>query len=230
VRNALILLVVVALVILGFGALNNGTTVDLKYVVDSLLGVSLLWVAMVVAAIVVVAGLLAALLARSAVVATRRKLEKELQATYERLREAESLLARQAASEGRTAVDTTRAVDTTQAVDTAVVPGTVPADEESTVVKGDATVSDGDRAVRDGETHAIGADPDPAGAFVAGKAEPANHTGSEAGESKVAGGPRAADESSVDEPLLDEPPIDDSAERRPIDEPSLDEPRDGAGS
>ena len=93
-RNALILLTAVALLILVGGALNNGVVFDVDYVAGTATSVSLLWVAAVIAALVFVVGLIAAYLARTAVFGQRRKLEAELQSTYERLREAEALAVR----------------------------------------------------------------------------------------------------------------------------------------
>ena len=95
-RNALILLAVVALLILAVGALNNGTAFDVDYVAGTVSAVSLFWVSAVIAALVFVVGLAAAWFAQSAVAGSRRKLEAELQSTYERLREAEALAARPA--------------------------------------------------------------------------------------------------------------------------------------
>ena len=95
-RNALILLVVVALLILTVGALNNGTAFDVDYVAGTVTAVSLFWVSIVLAALVFVVGLAAAWFAQAAVAGTRRKLETELQSTYERLREAEARAARPA--------------------------------------------------------------------------------------------------------------------------------------
>ena len=95
-RNALILLVVVALLILTVGALNNGTAFDVDYLAGTVTAVSLFWVSIVLAALVFVVGLAAAWFARAAVAGTRRKLETELQSTYERLREAEARAARPA--------------------------------------------------------------------------------------------------------------------------------------
>jgi len=92
VRNALIVLVVVALVIVALGAVNHGLLFDIDFVAGTWTAVSLLWVAVVTAGVVVVTGVAAALLAQSGAVATRRKLEKELQGTYERLRAAEAKL------------------------------------------------------------------------------------------------------------------------------------------
>jgi uncharacterized integral membrane protein len=105
VRNALILLAVVALLILVVGALNNGTAFDIDYAAGTASAVSLLWLSAVIAGVVVVTGVVAALLARSGAVATRRKLEKELQATYERLRAAEAKLPRPAPAQAAVDVE-----------------------------------------------------------------------------------------------------------------------------
>ena len=95
-RKALILLAVVALLILVVGALNNGTAFDVDYVAGTVSSVSLMWVSAVLAALVFVVGLAAAWFAQAAMTGSRRKLEAELQSTYERLREAEALAARPA--------------------------------------------------------------------------------------------------------------------------------------
>jgi len=92
VRNALIVLVVVALVIVALGAFNNDLLFDIDLVVATWTAVSLFWVAVVIAGVVVVTGFAAAFFARSSAVAAQRKLEKELQGTYERLRAAEAKL------------------------------------------------------------------------------------------------------------------------------------------
>ncbi len=62
---------------------------------------SLFWVSAVIAAIVFVAGLAAAWFALAGAAGLRRKLEAELQSTYERLREAEARRAAEPASGGR---------------------------------------------------------------------------------------------------------------------------------
>ena len=95
-RNALIVLVVVALVLVALGAVNNGLLFDIDFVAGTWTAVSLFWVAVVTAGAVFVTGLVAAFLAQSGAVATRRKLEKELQGAYERLRAAEAKLPRPA--------------------------------------------------------------------------------------------------------------------------------------
>jgi colicin import membrane protein len=90
VRNALILLAAVAAVILAFGAFNNGVVLDIDYVAGTATQVSLFWVSGVIAAIIFVAGLAASWFALSGAAVGRRKLEAELQSTYERLRQAEA--------------------------------------------------------------------------------------------------------------------------------------------
>jgi hypothetical protein len=92
VRTAFLLLVVVALVIVGLGAANTSIKFDFDMVFGTWTAVSLIWVAAVFAGVVLVAGLVAAWLAQSGASRTRRKLEAELQATYERLRAAEAKL------------------------------------------------------------------------------------------------------------------------------------------
>jgi len=95
-RKPLILLAVIALVIIVAGAVNRSVAFDADYVVGTATAVSLLWVSVLIAALVFVAGAAAAWLALAATTGTRRKLEAELQSTYERLREAEALAARRA--------------------------------------------------------------------------------------------------------------------------------------
>ena len=95
-RNALIVLVVVALVIVALGAVNHSLLFDIDFVAGTWTEVSLFWVAVVTAGVVFVTGLVAAFFAASGAVAARRRLEKELQGTYERLRAAEAKLPRPA--------------------------------------------------------------------------------------------------------------------------------------
>jgi hypothetical protein len=137
VRNALILLAVVAGIILVAGAFNNGVVFDIDYVAGTATKVSLFWVSGIVAAIIFVAGLAASWFALSSAGGARRKLEAELQTTYERLRETETRAdeARAAAqaAEARVAqppavgASETTVVDEREAV-------TVVADEAETVV------------------------------------------------------------------------------------------------
>jgi len=129
-RNALIVLIVVALVLVALGAVNNGLLFDIDFVVATWTAVSLFWVAVVTAGVVFVTGVVAAFLARSGAVATRRKLEKELQGAYKRLRAAEAKLPRPAPAQAAV-------VDVTPGEQTAVT-GAVPAptaDETRIAVK-----------------------------------------------------------------------------------------------
>jgi uncharacterized membrane protein YciS (DUF1049 family) len=92
VRTAFLLLIVVALIIVGLGAANTSIKFDFDVVFGTWTAVSLIWVAAVFAGVVLVVGLVAAWLAQREASRTRRRLEAELQATYERLRAAEAKL------------------------------------------------------------------------------------------------------------------------------------------
>jgi cytochrome c len=152
VRKALILLAVVALLILVVGALNNGTAFDVDYVAGTVTSVSLLWVSAVLAALVFVVGLAAAWFAQAAMTGSRRKLEAELQATYERLREAEALAARLAPAPEAPVAEVVAATVVAEPE-----PATIVETVEVTEVPGEAvTVVDG------GEAAAAAADETPA--------------------------------------------------------------------
>ena len=205
-RNALILLVVVALIILAVGALNNGTAFDVDYVAGTVSAVSLFWVSAVIATLVFVVGIAAAWFAQAAVAGTRRKLEAELQSTYERLREAEA----QAARPAPVVVDAAPAVAATAVAEpevVAVAEGvTVVAGEDQTVVADEAytvvaeepvtVVTAGEEtAAEPGETTAVtmvGAAPEDAETALAEAA---------GGEDDAAGGEDAA----ADGPDAEEP-------------------------
>lgn len=88
-KNTVIVLLVVALIVLVIGAVNQHQRVDLDYVFGTWNGVSVFALAAVVAAATVVVGLAVAAMARVGAVADRRKLERELEQVYPRLREAE---------------------------------------------------------------------------------------------------------------------------------------------
>ena len=140
-RNALILLAVVALLILVMGGLNNGTAFNLDYAVGTVNAVSVFWVSAVIAALVFIVGLVAAWFAKSSMTGSRRKLEAELQATYERLREAEALAARPAPAAPAPAVEVVAAtVVAEQEAATVVETGAV------TVVAGEAVTVASDEA------------------------------------------------------------------------------------
>jgi len=157
VRKALIVLVVVALVLVALGAFNNDLLFDVDLVAGTWTAVSLFWVAVVTAGVVVVSGLAAAFLARSSAVTTRRKLEKELQATYERLRAAEAQVPRLAPVQAAV-------VDVTSGEQTAVTGvGPAAAPEAETVVEATAPADDETAvicAAPDDETAVISAAPD----------------------------------------------------------------------
>lgn len=89
-RNALIVLVAVALVLVGIGGLNRSLQFDVDFVVVSWSYVSVFWITLVVGAALLLTGLVAAFLARTSAVTAQRKLEAELQTTYERLRAVEA--------------------------------------------------------------------------------------------------------------------------------------------
>jgi len=133
---------VIAVLILVAGGLNNSVAFDIDYVAGTASAVSLLWVSAVIAALVFVAGAAAAWMAQSATTATRRKLEAELQSTYERLREAEALAARSARSAQATVAQAPVAVAAATATEVAVERDAAPtamtttaaADEAQTVV------------------------------------------------------------------------------------------------
>ena len=130
-RKALIVLVVVALVLVALGAVNHGLLFDIDFVVGTWTAVSLFWVTVVIAGVVLVTGMVVAFFSRSGAVATRRKLEKELQGTYERLRAAEAQLPKPVPAPAAI-------VDVAPGEQTAVT-GVVPAptaDETSTAVIG----------------------------------------------------------------------------------------------
>jgi uncharacterized membrane protein YciS (DUF1049 family) len=215
VRNALTLLVVVALLILAVGALNNGTAFDVDYVAGTISAVSLFWVSAVIAALVLVVGLAAAWFAQSAVAGTRRKLEAELQSTYERLREAEAQAARPAQAAAEAAVVTPAAepvavtasdaeVSGEDASDVAGEAATVVAQEDATVVAGeDETVIVGEAATvvaEEPETVVapgvgVGGEPGEATAVtMTGTPPDAGETAADAVADEVAGADEPADD------------------------------------
>jgi uncharacterized membrane protein YciS (DUF1049 family) len=180
VRNALIVLVVVALVIVALGAFNNDLLFDVDMVVGTWTAVSLFWVAVVIAGVVLVTGSAAAFFARSSAVTGRRKLEKELKGTYERLRDAEAKLPVPAPPQ-------TAVAEVTPGEQTAVtgVVAASPADETSPAAEAipeagtvvDAAAPEAETGVvsapPEAETGVISAPPE-AGTVVAVEAAPAD--------------------------------------------------------
>ncbi len=91
-KNALIVLVVVALVVLTLGLFNREASVDLDYVVGVWRSVNVFWLFAIAAGVVVAAGLLGASLARAHGWREKGRLEKELLEVYRRLRAVEAQL------------------------------------------------------------------------------------------------------------------------------------------
>lgn len=218
-RNALILLAVVALIILAFGALNNGTTFEIDYVAGTVSAVSLFWVSAVIAALVFVAGLAATWFALAGAAGGRRKLEAELQKTYVRLREAEALAASRApAPEPEPATVVAPAPEPATVVD--VEDATAVPSEEATVAAEDVTVAAGEAVTAvDAEdvTAAAGAAED---AAAAGAEAPA-----EAGEQTAV--TMAADAGAAEQGTAGEP-LDEDAEVEGDDRPDPAEPGESA--
>jgi len=89
VKNSVIVLLVVALIVLVIGAVNQDQRVDLDYVFGTWRDVSIFTLTAIVAAATMVVGFAVAAMARLGVVGEKRKLERELEQVYPRLREAE---------------------------------------------------------------------------------------------------------------------------------------------
>jgi uncharacterized membrane protein YciS (DUF1049 family) len=221
VRKALILLVVVALLILVMGALNNGTAFSVDYAVGTVNAASLFWVSAVIAALVFVVGLVAAWFAQSAMTGARRKLEAELQSTYERLREVEALAARPAPAAEAVAA-TVVAEPEPETVVAEPEAATVVEAEVGTVVAGEAVTAVSGKvagAVPDEDVTAVAQEPvaeEPAGGEPVVEAIPGEQTAI-----TMAGAPSADDASSeahADESAEDGPAADGAG--RPGQSPS----------
>jgi uncharacterized membrane protein YciS (DUF1049 family) len=90
VREVVILLLVIVLAIMVIGAVNQDQHVDFDYVVGTWDNASVLELSAVAAGVVFATGLTCAAIVRGGLIGSRRKLERELQETYVRLRAAES--------------------------------------------------------------------------------------------------------------------------------------------
>jgi uncharacterized membrane protein YedE/YeeE len=84
-----VLLAAAAVIVLA-GAFSRSLELDVAYVAGTLRGVSAFWIALALAALLLLAGLLAAWFSRRSAMRSCRKLEAELETTYQRLREAEA--------------------------------------------------------------------------------------------------------------------------------------------
>ncbi len=89
-RRALTMLLIVAVIVVVVAAVNHSVIFNLKYVAGTAHGVSLLWLGVGVALVVLVFGTVAAWMAQRGAATVRRKVERELEGTYVRLREAEA--------------------------------------------------------------------------------------------------------------------------------------------
>ncbi len=89
-KNIVIVLLVVALLVLAVGAVNQDQVVDLDYVFGTWEDVSLLSLSGIVAGLTLLLGVLIGAIARVGATGDRRKLQTELQQVYERLRAAEA--------------------------------------------------------------------------------------------------------------------------------------------
>ena len=121
-KDILIALLLIAVVILVFGAVNQNQHIDFNYVAGTWHGASAFALAGIGAGLTLVAGLGVAAVARMHVLGGRRKLEREVEQVYTRLRAAE------AASPA--AAEASRAVVGAQAAVVAV-PAVQPSDRPS---------------------------------------------------------------------------------------------------
>jgi uncharacterized integral membrane protein len=142
VRGILVVVVIVAIALVCFGIVNHDLSVNLDYFFGTWSGVSLQWLAAIAAALVIAVGLLAGGSAAVHAAGDRHKLERELEATYTRLRAAEARLgvaaAEDAAPVNADAIADAAAAPTDDAAaagDDAATPGdeaATPADEAAT--------------------------------------------------------------------------------------------------
>jgi uncharacterized membrane protein YciS (DUF1049 family) len=93
VKDILVVLLVIALALLVVGAANDTRHVDVNYLFGTWHGVSLFVLIAIAAAALVVVGLVVLIFAAIRGAGERRKLERELERTYARLRETEARLA-----------------------------------------------------------------------------------------------------------------------------------------
>lgn len=116
-RDILVIVIIIAIALVCLGAVNHDRTVDFDYFFGTWTGVSMLWLAVIAAALVVGIGLVAGGSAAVHAAGDRHKLERELDATYTRLRAAEAqlgvaALADVAAPSGEAAVETSSGAET----------------------------------------------------------------------------------------------------------------------
>ncbi len=148
-KALLVILLVIALLLVAGGSLNRGTEISFDYAVGTAPAVSLFWIMLGVAAALLLAGIVGWAIGRGGAAGARGKLEKELETTYRRLRDAEARLPRAAVlpASGPADVEPPRATETRTAVlpepladDTVAAPGP-PAGEDATAIA-EAAVED----------------------------------------------------------------------------------------
>jgi len=100
VKDIVIVLLLVAIVILVFGAVNQDQQIDFDYIAGTWESVSVFALAAIGAGVTLLVGLGAAAAARQRVVGDRHKLERELEQVYKRLRAAEQTARLQTGSAG----------------------------------------------------------------------------------------------------------------------------------
>lgn len=99
-KDIVIVLLLVAIVILVFGAVNQDQQIDFDYIAGTWESVSVFALAAIGAGVTLLVGLGAAAAARQRVVGDRHKLERELEQVYKRLRAAEQTARLQTGSAG----------------------------------------------------------------------------------------------------------------------------------
>ena len=99
-KDIVIVLLLVAIVILVFGAVNQDQQIDFDYIAGTWESVSVFVLAAIGAGVTLLVGLGAAAAARQRVVGDRHKLERELEQVYKRLRAAEQTARLQTGSAG----------------------------------------------------------------------------------------------------------------------------------
>ncbi len=107
-KDIIIVLLVIAVALLVIGAANNDQRVDLDYIFGTWHQVSLFTLIAIAAAALVVVGFTAAAFEAIGASGDRRKLERELEQTYGRLRESEAHAARMADEAATASADASR--------------------------------------------------------------------------------------------------------------------------
>jgi uncharacterized integral membrane protein len=132
VKDILIALLIIAIVILVFGAVNQDQRIDFNYIAGTWHGASTFALAGIGAGVTLFAGLGVAAVARMHVLGGRRKLEREVEQVYTRLRAAEAA-SPAAAEASRAAMRSFPAVVTDSAADADTSPAVLPAPVDTQV-------------------------------------------------------------------------------------------------